>query len=114
MNSKEKIEELLEASRDGTITAAQATEVGKFKVKKMEVTPLLWSLYLDYDEAMKVCEDEKTSLSTQVRTMAWIFITEQILTSGLKCGSRKWFDFYISQKRMTGRSGIRKSPGFCM
>ena len=59
MNSKEKIEELLEASRDGTITAAQATEVGKFKVKKMEVTPLLWSLYLDYDEAMKVYEDEK-------------------------------------------------------
>ena len=59
MNSKEKIEELLEASRDGTITAAQVTEVGKFKVKKMEVTPLLWSLYLDYDEAMKVYEDEK-------------------------------------------------------
>ena len=28
-------------------------------VKKMEVTPLLWSLYLDYDEAMKVYEDEK-------------------------------------------------------
>ena len=27
--------------------------------KKMEVTPLLWSLYLDYDEAMKVYEDEK-------------------------------------------------------
>ena len=25
----------------------------------MEVTPLLWSLYLDYDEAMKVYEDEK-------------------------------------------------------
>lgn len=28
-------------------------------VKEMEVTPLLWSLYLDYDEAMKVYEDEK-------------------------------------------------------
>lgn len=28
MNSKEKIEELLEASRDGTITAAQVTEAG--------------------------------------------------------------------------------------
>ena len=28
-------------------------------MKKMEVTPLLWSLYLDYDEAMKVYEDEK-------------------------------------------------------
>lgn len=28
-------------------------------VKKMEVTPLLWSMYLDYDEAMKVYEDEK-------------------------------------------------------
>ena len=28
-------------------------------VKKMEVTPLLWSLYLDYDNAMKVYEDEK-------------------------------------------------------
>ena len=28
-------------------------------VKKMEITPLLWSLYLDYDEAMKVYEDEK-------------------------------------------------------
>lgn len=28
-------------------------------VKKMEVTPLLWSLYLEYDEAMKVYEDEK-------------------------------------------------------
>ena len=28
--------------------------------EKMEVTPLLWSLYLDYDEAMKVYEDEKT------------------------------------------------------
>lgn len=28
-------------------------------VKKMEVTPLLWSLYLDYDEAMKVYEDGK-------------------------------------------------------
>ena len=28
-------------------------------VKKMEVTPLLWSLYLDYDEAMKVYEDEE-------------------------------------------------------
>ena len=25
----------------------------------MEVTPLLWSMYLDYDEAMKVYEDEK-------------------------------------------------------
>ena len=59
MNSKEKIEELLEASRDGTITAAQVTEVEKFKVKKMEVTPLLWSLYLDSGEAMKVYEDEK-------------------------------------------------------
>ena len=30
MNSKEKIEELLEASRDGTITVAQVTEAGKF------------------------------------------------------------------------------------
>lgn len=28
MNCKEKIEELLEASRDGTITAAQVTEAG--------------------------------------------------------------------------------------
>ena len=28
-------------------------------MKKMEVTPLLWSLYLDYYEAMKVYEDEK-------------------------------------------------------
>lgn len=28
-------------------------------VKKMEISPLLWSLYLDYDEAMKVYEDEK-------------------------------------------------------
>ena len=49
-------------------------------VKKMEVTPLLWSLYLDYDEAMKVYEDEKTNLSTQVRTMAWIFMPELVLT----------------------------------
>ena len=30
-------------------------------VKKMEVTPLLWSLYLDYDEAMKVYEDERNN-----------------------------------------------------
>ena len=28
MNAKEKIEELLEASEDGTITAAQVTEAG--------------------------------------------------------------------------------------
>ena len=28
-------------------------------MKEMKVTPLLWSLYLDYDEAMKVYEDEK-------------------------------------------------------
>ena len=28
MNPKEKIEELLEASKDGTITAAQVTEAG--------------------------------------------------------------------------------------
>ena len=31
-------------------------------VKKMEVTPLLWSLYLDYDEAMKVYEDEEKQI----------------------------------------------------
>ena len=30
-------------------------------VKKMEVTPLLWSMYLDYDEAMKVYEDERNN-----------------------------------------------------
>ncbi len=28
-------------------------------VKKMEVSPLLWSLYLDYNEAVKVYEDER-------------------------------------------------------
>ena len=28
-------------------------------VKKMEISPLLWSLYLDYNEAMKVYDDER-------------------------------------------------------
>ena len=36
--------------------------VNEITVKKMEVTPLLWSLYLDYDEAMKVYEDEKKQI----------------------------------------------------
>lgn len=30
-------------------------------VKKMEVTPLLWFMYLDYDEAMKVYEDDRNN-----------------------------------------------------
>ena len=51
----------------GTVKPPTSLEVNRkcdfggyeITVKKMEVTPLLWSLYLDYDEAMKVYEDEK-------------------------------------------------------
>ena len=49
-------------------------------MKKMEVTPLLWSLYLDYDEAMKVYEDEKNKFEYAGRIMAWIFMPELVLT----------------------------------
>ena len=51
----------------GTVKPPTSLEVNRkcdfggyeITVKKMEVTPLLWSLYLDYDDAMKVYEDEK-------------------------------------------------------
>ncbi len=48
-------------SYDSDYDLSNKTDFGGYEitVKKMEVTPLLWSLYLDYDEAMKVYEDEK-------------------------------------------------------
>ena len=51
----------------GTVNPPTTLEVNRkcdfggyeITVKKMEVTPLLWSLYLDYDESMNVYEDEE-------------------------------------------------------
>ena len=50
MNAKEKIEELLEASEDGTITAAQVTEAGLHRSVLQEFAlsrlPTMYSLRL--------------------------------------------------------------------
>ena len=51
----------------GTVKSPASLEVNQkcdfggyeITVKKMEVSPLLWSLYLDYNEAMKVYDDER-------------------------------------------------------
>ena len=51
----------------GTVKPPASLEVNRkcdfggyeITMKKMEVSPLLWSLYLDYNEAMKVYDDER-------------------------------------------------------
>ncbi len=49
-------------------------------MKKMEVTPLLWSLYLDYDEAMKVYEDEKNKFEYTGTDYGMDLYAELVLT----------------------------------
>ena len=69
MNAKKKIEELLEASEDGTITAAQVTEAGlhcnvlQEFVKSGEMYRFGRSLYVLSREYPKVC----VNLQTDVR-----------------------------------------------
>ena len=62
MNAKKKIEELLEASEDGTITAAQVTEAGLHRNVLQEFL-LLCSLQPPHREYPKVC----VNLQTDVR-----------------------------------------------
>lgn len=74
-------------------------------VKKMEVTPLLWSLYLDYGEAMKVYEDEQNNFEytgsdysgdlydridiDQVRYEDGTFVYLDTMTGGIGGGEEK-------------------------
>ena len=51
----------------------------EINVRSMEISPFFWKIYLDYQDAMKVYEDEEIALSTMVLIAEWIFMQEPIL-----------------------------------